>query len=189
MATKVTSVVQAGGNARYAEYDGTNGSEIVDQFGDVISDNGTTLIYADAGYVSPTYSCNVGQYVCWRGQFEEGAASAAVDAIPSFPSLVLVDADEIPTTLVRHHGRGSVVAKALGGPQDVTVTLDTPMPDAEWEPTSVAIYGPPGLAGIGGHAVDSWTVVDEDTITVHVLSAVGSLAGSNIVYVAANSLA
>lgn len=189
MAIEVTNVVQAGGNARYAQYDGSNGAEIVGQFGDLVSDNGTTLVYADTGFPTPTFSAEVGQYVGWRSEFAEGSAIDGVDEIPSFPSLILVDSEEIPTAIVQHSGRGSVVAKALGGPQDVTVTLDTPMPDATWEPASVAIYGPPGLAGLGGHSVDSWTVVDEDTITVHILSAVGSLAGTNIVYVAANSLA
>lgn len=175
-------IITTAANARRnAIYDGTNGAEIVAQFGDLVSDDGETLVFTDTGFPLLEFTATVGQVISWGVEFAEGAGTNGFGAefLGKLPNVVIPDR---PVKVTRS-GKGSLVEKALGGTQDVTVTLDSPMPSSSWVPDFVTILGAPGLAGLGGHGITGWTVVDEETITVHVSSAVGALASTDAVYV------
>lgn len=182
-----------GNTQRVQQYLGTDGQAIVEQFGVFVSESAGVLTYHDDGFPTPEFTAESGQYIVWYSEHAEGSCGMPLDELPAFPASQIVTPAELPEpvappTLAVREGKGSLVAKALGGAQDVTVTLDEPMGSSSWKPTSVAILGAPGLAGLGGHGITGWTVVDEETITVHVQSAIGALAATDVVYVSAVDL-
>lgn len=91
-----------------AIYDGTNGAEIVAEFqGDVISDDGATLVYADGGFTEPAYTATVGQYARWDAYRGESAAQPAVDEqdLPTFPTMVVYAAEQVDALLAALEAR------------------------------------------------------------------------------------
>lgn len=160
------------------QYDGTNGTEIIDWVSDLIgtwsAELGYTLSSAteSGGVVTvnttgPDYVVAEGEWLAWIpfgfGVYADLYWPVYYQPLPGLGQLV------------ERVGTAAVPAKALGGSNDVTVTLASPMSGTGFVP-DIKLLGSPGI--VGGHGVTGWTVVDEDTVTVHITSAVGSLSGA-----------
>lgn len=86
------------------------------------------------------------------------------------------------TQLVERVGEGELEGGGLTGQtQDIPVVLDAPMSSTAFVP-DVSLLGPPSL--LGGHGITGYTVDDEETVTVHVTSAIGAAAGATVRVVA-----
>lgn len=147
-------------------YDGTNEADIAAELGggySLTSDNGSTLQfeYLDVPYSVPAN----GSILLANGGHVQNCMNAADFA----------DMQMTLPKLVERRGSTAVPAKALGGSNDVTVTLDSAMLTEGYAPDS-DLRGAPDL--LGQHGITGFTVVDQDTVTVHITSAVGALSGA-----------
>lgn len=162
---------------RAAQYDGTNATELTAEFGAVvISEVAGVLTYADS-ISDPTYTVSVGEYVHWSGI--GSSFTFASPTLLAFPYTVVPLASLRTVT-----GSGNISASLLGGPQNIGVNLSGALA-AGYIPL-VFLRVPPSIAPsvLSGHAVTGVTVDDADTVTVHIQSGVGSLAGGQVYVVA-----
>lgn len=177
---------------RSATYDGTNGTEIVNQFGaSVLSDTGTVLTYLDNG---EEFACPLGQRIFWSDS--SAGSGFGTDLIP-FPWKVLPD----PVTgtgaayaLVTVTGSASVPASLLGGVQTIDVTL-APVAGGLGRTLSgtvftplVSLRGAPNI--ISGHSISNLIPpipLSATSSRVTVISGAASLTGA-IVYVVAQQV-
>jgi hypothetical protein len=156
-----------------AQYDGTNAAEIVAEFNAiVISETGGTLTYADDEF-SQTYTVDEGQWVHWVGL--TSSETFVQDTLLDFPYTAIPLKSLFTVT-----GSGAIPASTLGGQQNITVNLDSPL-QAGYVPL-IFLRGAPNV--LGGHTVLGHTIVDEDTVTVHIQSAALSLSGGSVFVVA-----
>ncbi len=77
--------------ARSAQYDGTNGAELVAHIGGIVeSDDGTTLEFsADPSGMYGTRTATVGQWVTWIEESGPEAVLGVSDELPRFPFVEL----------------------------------------------------------------------------------------------------
>lgn len=177
---------------RSAFYDGTNGTELVSQFGGtVISDTGSLLTYQSQG---EEYACPVGQRIFWSSP--DASNGYGPDLVP-FPWKVLpapVTGSGATYALITVTGTGSVPASLLGAVQTVDVTL-APVAGGEGRTLSDTVYTPiVTLRGapnvVSGHSVSNLIPplpLSATSTRVTVISGAASLAGG-IVHVVAQQV-
>lgn len=175
----MTVVIEVAGRHLAAQYDGTNGAAIAAAFGATLNtDTGSTVTFTLSG---DSFSVDNGQWFVWS---DDGSTTQANGIL----STAQYTARYLPLPqIVTRQGAGNIAASTLGGPQNVTVTLATPMSSTGYTP-HVQLLDAPGLVGGHGLATTPFTVVDEDTVTVHLVSAALSSAVTGGVYVTATEL-
>lgn len=169
---------------RSAPYDGTNGSELLAEFGGVlVSDTGTLLTFTAA---ETEYEVAVGERIFWGGPdaFDEVRADLRV-----FPWATLPGAG-LSYHLTTVTGSGAIPASLLGGTQNITVNL-APVAGGAGAVLSGTNYTPiTDLRGtptiLSGHAISSTPPLplSSTQVRVTVQSAAASLAGGSVFVVA-----
>jgi hypothetical protein len=178
----MTVSIEVAGRHLAAQYDGTNGAAIAAEFGATLnSDTGSTVTFTRSG---DQFAVDSGQWFVWS---DDGSTMQANGILSTAQREAAYAPLPEPPQLVTRTGTGNIAASTLGGPQNVTVTLDTPMAGTGYTPR-VQLLGAPGLVGGHGLATTPWTVVGEDTVTVHLVSSALSAAVTGGVYVTADEL-
>lgn len=193
MSTITTTYVDQIQVLRNAVYDGTNGLEIVSNFGgSVVLDTGTALTYSSQG---EEYTCPVGQRIFWSAP--DASNGFGPDLVP-FPWVIyspaVSGAPAATYALVTVTGTGSVPASLLGAVQTVDVTL-APVAGGQGRTLSGTVYTPlvtmrgaPNV--LSGHGISNAVPplpLSATSTRVTVISGIASLAGG-VVHVVAQQL-
>lgn len=193
MSTITTTYTDQVSVIRNAIYNGTNGVEILANFGgSVVSDDGTTLVYASLG---EEYTAHLGDRVFWSAV---DASNGAGPDLLTFPWVVYsptVSGAPAPVyALVTVTGSAGVPASLLGAVQQVDVTL-SPVAGGSGRILSgttytpvVSLRGAPNI--LSGHSISNLVPplpLSATSTRVTVISGAASLAGG-IVHVIAQQL-
>lgn len=178
MPSEVVTVVEI---RQGVQYTGSNSADVV------AAVQGATLVSEVGGVL--TIATEVGEFAIPTGEWMRWReVGDQTDYYQPVPDIYFQGIYRRYPRMVTRQGYGNIAAGGLGGAQDVTVTLDAPMSTTGYVPR-VQLLGAPGL--IGGHGLvpgAPWTIVDEDTIAVHLVSEIAAAAITGGVYVTATEL-